>query len=268
MPETNEKYTKNTFIAQITSGVLSNNPVLVQLLGLCTALLVTTTVSGALGIGLAVTAVLICSNVLVSLLAKFIPKKLQIVLYIVIIAALVTAVQLIFKSFFPDLNKSLGILIPLIAANSLILSRAVNVAEKKPLLFSLIDGLSMGVGYTLALLIVSAIRELFGAGTLCGINIMPSSYEPVTFLLLPSGALILFGFMLALTRKLIELQQIIARKLEEKRMEKSAEAQTMTDEAPAEPAAEATVEIEDASDEKNQEVDEPESTDNDLKEEE
>lgn len=196
------KYTLKDFKSQMIDGLFDNNPVLVQMLGMCSTLAVTTSVKNALGMGLAVTAVLICSNIFISLLRNFIPKQIRIASYIVIISGFVTAVQLLMQAYFADLYKTLGLFIPLIVVNCIILARAEAFASKNPILPSAVDGFAMGVGYTFALILISAIRELIGSGTLLGFQIMPQSYEPAIIFILPSGAFLTLGFLIAIITKI------------------------------------------------------------------
>ena len=196
------KYSLKDFKKQMLDGFFAKNPVLVQMLGMCSTLAVTTSVTNALGMGLAVTAVLICSNIFISLLRNFIPKQIRIASYIVIISGFVTAVQLLIQAYLPALNKTLGLFIPLIVVNCIILARAEAFASKQPILPSAVDGLSMGLGYTFALILVAAVRELIGAGTLLGFKVMPASYEPAIIFILPSGAFLTLGFLIALMNKI------------------------------------------------------------------
>ena len=155
-------------IIPIKNGLFDNNPTFVQLLGMCPTLAVTTSVSNAIGMGLAATAVLICSNILISLLRKFIPKEVRIAAYIVVIAGFVTAIELLMKAYVPALYSSLGLYIPLIVVNCIILARAEAFASHNPVLPSALDGVGMGLGFTMALCLIAACRELLGAGTLLG----------------------------------------------------------------------------------------------------
>lgn len=201
------KYTMKEFKHQLFDGLFFKNPVLVQMLGMCSTLAVTTSVMNALGMGFAVTAVLICSNVFISLLRNFIPSQIRIASYIVIISGFVTAVQLLMQAFLPDLNRTLGLFIPLIVVNCIILARAESFASKQPVLPSAVDGLVMGLGYTLALVVLAAIRELLGAGTLLGFKVMPDIYEPAIIFILPSGAFLTLGFLIALMNKIVDMQK-------------------------------------------------------------
>lgn len=192
----------NSFLAQLKNGVLDNNPTLVQLLGMCPTLAVTTSVKNAIGMGLAATAVLICSNLFISLLRKFIPKQVRIAAFIVIISGFVTAVELLMKAFFFDLYGALGLFIPLIVVNCIILARAEAFASKNKPIASMIDGLSMGLGFTFSLSIVATIRELLGNGTFCGLPVLGSWYKPAILLILPPGAFLTLGFVIAVVQKI------------------------------------------------------------------
>lgn len=200
------KYTLKDFRNQAADGIINKNPVLVQMLGMCSTLAVTTSVTNALGMGLAVTVVLICSNVFISLLRKFIPSEIRIASYIVIVSGFVTAVQLLMQAYLPDLNRTLGLFIPLIVVNCIILARAESFASKQPVLPSAVDGLFMGVGYTIALTVLAAVRELLGAGTLLGFKVLPDAFEPAIIFILPSGAFLTLGFLIALMNKLLSVR--------------------------------------------------------------
>lgn len=181
-------------------GLLKNNPVLVQLLGLCSVLAVSTTMTNALGMGAAATIVLICSNLLISLLRRFIPEQVRIAAYIVVISGFVTAVQLLIKAYFPAIDKSLGIFIPLIVVNCIVLARAEAFASKNGPIASVLDGLFMGLGYTAALFCVAFIRELFGSGSLFGIKVFGESYPGILLLTMPAGAFICLACVVAAVR--------------------------------------------------------------------
>lgn len=184
---------KNTF----TRGFWRDNPVFKLLLGLCPVLAVTTSAENGLGMGLATTFVLLCANIVVSLLRNIIPGKVRIPSFIVIIASFVTVVQLTMEAYLYDLHKSLGIFIPLIVANCLILGRAEAFASKSPLKDSVVDALGMGIGFTLALFVLGAVREIFGAGSLLGVTLLGGGYQPFLLMILPPGAFITLGFLLA-----------------------------------------------------------------------
>ena len=198
---------------QFKEGLLTKNPVLVQLLGMCSVLAITTSLFNGLGMGISVTIILICSNVLISALRKVIPSQIRIAAYIVIIAGFVTIVDLMLQAFLPDLAESLGVFIPLIVVNCMILGRAEAFASKNGVVASALDGLFQGVGYTMALVIMCVIRELLGSGTFGGgilnggegIRIIPEGY-PAMQMVLPVGGFLTLGFVIAgyqwLTRKM------------------------------------------------------------------
>ena len=192
----------NQYLKQFKEGLLDNNPTLVQLLGMCPTLATTTSVKNAFGMGLATTAVLVCSNLFISLLRKFIPKQVRIAAYIVVISGFVTAVELLMRAYFYSLYQSLGLFIPLIVVNCLILARAEAFASKNKPLPSVVDGLSMGLGFTFALALLGAVRELLGSGKLLGFQVMPAAYEPITVFILPAGAFLTLGFLIALVQKI------------------------------------------------------------------
>ena len=179
-----------------TKGFIKENPVLVLLLGMCPSLATTTSVINGIGMGLSATAVLICSNAVISLLRKLIPSKVRIASYIAIIAAFVTIVEMLLKAYLPDLAESLGVFIPLIVVNCIILARAEAFASKNGVLASIVDGISMGLGFTFALIIIATVREILGAGTWCGFRIMPASYQPAIMFILPAGGFLTLGMIL------------------------------------------------------------------------
>jgi electron transport complex protein RnfE len=186
-----------SLLKEFRKGLWRENAVFRLLLGLCPTLAVTTSAENGLGMGLATTFVLVGSNVVVSLMRQVIPSKVRIPAFIVIIATFVTVVQLCMEAYFYDLYKALGIFIPLIVVNCVILGRAEAFASKNRLLPALVDGLGMGVGFTLALFVLGAVRELFGSGTLLGYAVFGSSYQPLLLLILPPGAFIAMGLLLA-----------------------------------------------------------------------
>ncbi len=179
-------------------GAIRHNPILTQTLGLCSALAITTSVINGIAMGLAVTFVLVFSNIIISLLRNFIPQKTRIASYVIIIAGFVTVADMIMKAFFVSLSDALGVFIPLIVVNCIILARAESFASKNSILPSALDGLANGIGYTAALLIVSALREIIGNGTFCGIDIMPENYSPALIIILPAGGFLVMGSVIAL----------------------------------------------------------------------
>ncbi len=176
--------------------MFQENPVFVLLLGMCPTLGTSTSVINGLGMGLSATLVLICSNFFISVLRKFIPDKIRIASYIVIIAGFVTAVEMALKAYLPDISASLGVFIPLIVVNCIILARAESFASKNTPGKSAMDGLCMGLGFTLALVILSAIRELLGNGSLAGISIFGANYPKAIMMILPPGGFIVLGVVL------------------------------------------------------------------------
>ena len=192
------------YLQQLYEGIFTNNPVLVQLIGMCPTLATTTSLNNGIGMGLAATAVLICSNAVISLLRKFIPSKVRIAAYITIIAGFVTAVDLLLQAYLPSLSKSLGLFIPLIVVNCIILARAEAIASKNKVLPSIVDGLAMGLGFTFALCILSSIREILGNGTIAGVSLFGENYEPMIMMILPAGGFLTLGCVIALFQKILK----------------------------------------------------------------
>jgi len=186
---------------ELRKGFWQQNAVFRLLLGLCPALAVTTSAENGLGMGLATTFVLVCSNIVVSSLRKVIPAKVRIPSFIVVIASFVTVVQLCMEAYFYDLYKALGIFIPLIVVNCLILGRAEAFASKNRLFPAVVDGVGMGLGFTLALFVLGSVRELFGSGALLGYSVFGPSYQPLLLMILPPGAFIAMGLLLAAMNK-------------------------------------------------------------------
>lgn len=186
---------------EFAKGIWKENPIFKLVLGMCPTLAVTTSAINGIGMGLATTFVLVCSNAAVSGMRNLIPSKVRIPAYIVLIASFVTVVQLCMEAFVYDLYKALGIFIPLIVVNCIILGRAEAFAGKNPPLPALFDGLGMGLGFTLGLFVLGGVRELFGSGSLLGISIFGASYPPFLLLILPPGAFIALGLLLALMNK-------------------------------------------------------------------
>ena len=192
------------FLSEITKGFIKENPMFVLVLGTCPTLAVSTSVINALGMGAAVTFVVILSNMMISLIKNIVPSSIRIPIYIVVIAAFVSVVDMTMAAFLPDLHKALGIFIPLIVVNCIILGRAEAFASKNNILYSMADGLGMGLGATLALTIVATIREILGSGTWLGIRVMPNSYEPMLVAILAPGAFFTLGFLMSLMNRLKE----------------------------------------------------------------
>ena len=194
------------FKKSLKDGLLTNNPVLGQLLGLCSTMAITTTLFNGLGMGLSVTLILICSNVVISLLRKVIPEKIRIAAYNVIIAGFVTMVDLLLKAFLPALSESLGVFIPLIVVNCIILGRAEAFASKNGIFASAVDGLTQGIGYTAALVVMCVVREFLGSGTFGkgvfgadGIRLMEAQY-PALLVILPVGGFLTLGCLIAFSQ--------------------------------------------------------------------
>ena len=200
------------FKKQFNEGLLTKNPVTVQLLGMCSTLAITTSLFNGLGMGAAVTIITICSNVLISALRKVIPNQIRIAAYITIIAGFVTIVDLLLKAFIPALSESLGVFIPLIVVNCMVLGRAEAFASKNGVLASAVDGLCQGIGYTVALVITCVIRELLGSGTFgggllgpggAGIRIIPEQF-PAMQIVMPVGGFLVLGFVIAGSQALMK----------------------------------------------------------------
>ena len=200
------------FKRQFMEGLLTKNPVTVQLLGMCSTLAITTSLFNGIGMGLAVTIILTCSNVLISALRKVIPNQIRIAAYITIIAGFVTIVDLALKAFIPALSESLGVFIPLIVVNCIVLGRAEAFASKNGVLASAVDGICQGIGYTVALIIVCVIRELLGSGTFgggllgpggAGIRIIPEQF-PAMQVVMPVGGFLVLGFVIAGSQALMK----------------------------------------------------------------
>lgn len=187
---------------QLKEGIIDNNPILVQLLGTCPTLAVSTSVVNAVGMGIATTSVLVFSNLLISLLRRYIPKQVRIAAFIIVISGFVSAVELIIKAYFPALDRSLGVFIPLIVVNCIILARAEMFASKHGPLPSVMDGLSMGFGFMFGLILLASIRELIGAGTLFGYPVLGENYQPALLFIMPPGAFITLGFLIAFMQKM------------------------------------------------------------------
>lgn len=187
-----------TNFKELTKGILKENPIFVQFLGMCATLAVSTSVINGLGMGLSTMVVLVASNIIISLIRNFIPNKVRIAAYIIVIAGCVTAVEMALKAFLPEISKSLGIFIPLIVVNCIILGRAEAFASKNGVIKSALDGIGMGLGFTLALCILGTIREILGNGTFLGISLFGEGFQPATIMILPPGAFIALGVVLAL----------------------------------------------------------------------
>lgn len=188
-------------IKTLTNGILKENPVFRLVLGTCPTLAVTTSAKNGIGMGLATTAVLVGSNLVISLLRKVIPDKVRIPAYVTIISGFVTIIQMLLKAYLPELDKALGIYIPLIVVNCIILARAEMFANKNNAILSIIDGIGMGIGFTVALLTIGTVRELLGAGTWFGITVTKDLFDPALIMILPPGGFLVFGIIMGLINK-------------------------------------------------------------------
>ncbi|MDO4493112.1 MAG: electron transport complex subunit E [Clostridia bacterium] len=189
------------------NGLISENPTFRLVLGTCPTMAVTTSATNGIGMGLAATFVLIGSNIVISLLRNFIPDKIRIPSFIVVICTFVTMVQMLLQAFVPSLYESLGMFIPLIVVNCIILARAEAFASKNSVALSAVDGLGMGLGFTVAITVMGAIRELLGNGTVFGTQIMPAAYQPMMLLVMPAGGFIVYGLMLGIINTIVNKKQ-------------------------------------------------------------
>ncbi len=190
-----------SYINIIKNGIVKDNPTFVLMLGMCPTLATTTSATNGMAMGLATMAVLICTNFVISLLKSLTPDKVRIPVFIVVIAAFVTMLQLVIKAFLPDIDKALGLFIPLIVVNCIILGRAEAFAAKQSPVASLFDGIGIGLGFTLALTLLGIVRELLGAGSIFGFALLPESCNILLFIL-PPGAFITLGFLIAIVNRL------------------------------------------------------------------
>lgn len=195
---------KKGLLKEFSKGIIAENPVLRLVLGTCPTLATTTSVESALGMGLAASIVLVCSNIVISALRKVIPDKVRIPAYIVVIASFVTIVQMAVKAFMPSLDEQLGVYLPLIVVNCIILGRAEAFAGKNSVIASAFDGLGMGVGFTAALFLMGSVREILGAGTFLGTSIPVLSENPMLIFILPPGGFFVFGVLMAAVNRLAE----------------------------------------------------------------
>lgn len=179
-------------------GIIFENPLLMLMIGLCSALAVTSNVSNGIGMGLAMTFVLLFSEIFISLFRKAIPNSVRLPIFIIIIAAFTTMVDLVMKAYFPELSKSMGVFIPLIVVNCIIMGRVEAFASKQKIMPAIFDSLGMGLGYTWVLVGIAAFREILGNGTVAGIQVMPQSYQPILFFILPPGGFLVFGLFISL----------------------------------------------------------------------
>ena len=191
----------NTPAERLYNGIIKENPTFVLMLGMCPTLAITTSATNGIGMGLTTTVILAASNLMISLLRNFIPDRVRMPAFIVVVASFVTVVQLLLQGFIPSLYDSLGIYIPLIVVNCIILGRAESFAAKNGPINSFFDGLGMGLGFTVALTILGAFRELLGAGQIFGMQVKPSAYEPITIFILAPGAFFVLACLVAIQNK-------------------------------------------------------------------
>ena len=188
---------ENNNLKVLTNGIITENPTFIQLLGMCPTLAVTTSLINALGMGLSATFVLVFSNLVISLLRKCLPNKIRIASYIVVIAAFVSIIEMLLKAYLPSISNALGLFIPLITVNCIILARAESFASKNKPIPSMFDGLGMGLGFTLGLSVLATVREILGAGSILGIQLFGQGFEPALIFILPPGAFLALGTILA-----------------------------------------------------------------------
>ena len=181
-----------------TNGLLRENPLLIVMIGICSSLAVSTQVANGIGMGLSMTFVLLMSEVIISLFRKVIPKSIRIPIFVIIIATFTTIIDYSLKAWFPELSKSMGVFIPLIVVNCIIMGRVEGFASKQPVPDTIADALGMGLGYIWVLIAIAAIRELLGSGTILGIQILPESYTPILFFIMPPGGFFLFALFISL----------------------------------------------------------------------
>lgn len=193
---------ENKVLEIFKNGLWNENPTFRLLLGMCPTIAVTTSAQNGLGMGLAAMFVLVCSNVVISSLRNFIPDKVRIPAFIVVIATFVTVVQLVMEAYVPALYESLGLFIPLIVVNCIILGRAESFASKNPVFYSMLDGVAMGMGFTLALMVISSVREIVGNGTIFGISVFGPTFQPAIMMILAPGGFLTLGLLMAVINKI------------------------------------------------------------------
>ena len=204
----------NSCVERLYNGIVKENPTFVLMLGMCPTLAVTTSAINGVGMGLSTTVVLVLSNMLISMLRKIIPDSVRMPAFIVVVASFVTMVQFLLEGFVPSLYASLGLYIPLIVVNCIILGRAESYASKNPVLPSIFDGIGMGLGFTIGLTCIGIVRELIGAGAVFGMRVMPDAYEPVTIFILAPGAFLVLSGLVALQNKVKAIAKKKGKKIE------------------------------------------------------
>jgi electron transport complex protein RnfE len=187
----------NRYLKIFTNGLVKENPLLILMIGLCSSLAVTTAVVNGIGMGLSMTFVLLMSELVISIFRKLIPESIRIPVFIIVIAAFTTVIDYVLKAYFPDLSKAMGVFIPLIVVNCIIMGRVESFASKQPVGNVIFDSLGMGLGYTWVLMGISLIRELLGNGSILGFQVFPDSYTPILFFVLPPGGFFIFAFFIS-----------------------------------------------------------------------
>lgn len=193
----------SSFLTELTKGFLKENPILVIMLGLCATLACSTSATDAFGMGLAFSFVMLGSNIVVATIRKLVPSQVRIPVFITVISTFVTIVDYALKAYFPALSQSLGVFVPLIVVNCIVMGRAEAFSSRNTVMASLMDGIGMGIGFTLVITAIGMIREVVGNGTLFGHQVMPAQYQPFLILILPPGAFLVIGFLIALHRKIM-----------------------------------------------------------------
>jgi len=193
----------SSLLKELTKGFIRENPILVIMLGLCATLACSTSATDALGMGLAFSFVMLGSNIVVAAIRKLVPSQVRIPVYIVVISTFVTTVDYTLKAYFPALSQSLGVFVPLIVVNCIVMGRAEAFSSKNTLMASLMDGIGMGIGFTVIITVIGTVREVIGNGTLFAHQVMPAQYQPFLILILPPGAFLVIAFLMALHRKIM-----------------------------------------------------------------
>ncbi len=193
----------SSLLKELTKGFLKENPILVIMLGLCATLACSTSATDAFGMGLAFSFVMLGSNIVVATIRKLVPSQVRIPVFITVISTFVTIVDYTLKAYFPALSQSLGVFVPLIVVNCIVMARAEAFSSKNTVMASLMDGIGMGIGFTAIITVIGTIREVIGNGTLFGHQVMPAQYQPFLILILPPGAFLVIGFLMALHRKIM-----------------------------------------------------------------
>jgi electron transport complex protein RnfE len=196
--------TRSRLGKELTKGIIVENPILIIMLGLCATLACSTSATDAFGMGLAFTFVMICSNVVVALVRKITPHQIRIPVFITVISTFVTIVDYAMKAYTPLLSRSLGVFVPLIVVNCIVMGRAEAFASRNGVAASFMDGVGMSIGFTLIITLLGAIRELFGNGTVFGLRVLPAGYQPFLIFILPPGAFLVIGFLMAVHKKFFQ----------------------------------------------------------------